>query len=49
MQLQMVIFDFKEEGTGNELVAIATVKGVPSGISLSVQQSCKISIALLHY
>ena len=28
----MVIFDFKEEGTGTEHVAIATSKCVPSGI-----------------
>ena len=29
VQLQMVIFDFKEEGTGTEHVAIATSKCVP--------------------
>ena len=49
MQLQMVIFDFKEEGTGTEHVAIATLKCVPSGIFLRVQHPCQISIALLHY
>ena len=32
VQLQMVIFDFKEEGTGTEHVTIATSKCVPSGI-----------------
>ena len=36
MQLQMVIFDFKEEGTGTEHVNIATLKCVPSGIFLRV-------------
>ena len=49
VQLQMVIFDFKEEGTGTEHVAIATSKCVPSGISLGVQHPCQVSIALLHY
>ena len=49
VQLQMVIFDFKEEGTGTEHVAIATSKCVPSGISLRVQHPCQVSIALLHY
>ena len=49
MQLQIVIFDFKEEGTGTEHVAIATLKCVPSGIFLRVQHPCQISIALLHY
>ena len=37
MQLQMVIFDFKEEGTGIEHVAIATLKCLPTGIFLRVQ------------
>ena len=49
MQLQMVIFDFKEEGTGTEHVAIATLKCVSSGIFLRVQHPCQVSIALLHY
>ena len=49
MQLQIVIFDFKEEGTGTEHVAIATLKCVPSGIFLRVQHPCQISMALLHY
>ena len=40
MQLQMVIFDFKEEWTGTEHVTIATIKCVPSGIFLRVQHSC---------
>ena len=30
MQLQIVVYDFKEEGTGTEHVAIATSKCVPS-------------------
>ena len=49
VQLQMAIFDFKEEGTGTEHVAIATAKCVPSGIFLRVQHPCQVSIALLHY
>ena len=49
VQLQMVIFDLKEEGTGTKHFAIATSKCVPSGIFLSVQHPCQISIALLHY
>ena len=32
VQLQMVIFDFKEEATGTKHVSIATSKCVPSGI-----------------
>ena len=32
----VVIFDFKEEGTGTEDVAIATLKCVPSGMFLRV-------------
>ena len=48
-QLQMVIFDFKEEGTGTYHVAIAASKSVPSGIFLRVQQPCEVSMALLHY
>ena len=32
VQLQLVIFNFEEEGTGTEHVAIATSKCVPSGI-----------------
>ena len=35
VQLQMVIFDFKEEGNGTECVARATSKCVPSGIIIS--------------
>ena len=49
VQLQMVIFDFKEEGTGTEHVAIATSKCVLPGIFLRVQHPCQVSIALLHY
>ena len=49
VQLQMAIFDFKEEGTGTEHVAAATSKCVPSGIFLRVQHPCQVSIALLHY
>ena len=49
MQLQMVIFDFKEGGTGTEHVTIATLKCVPSGTFLRVQHTCQLSIALLHY
>ena len=45
----MVIFDFKEEETGTEHVAIATSKCVASGIFRRVQQPCQVSIALLHY
>ena len=44
VQLQMVIFDFKEEGTGTEHVAIATSKCVPSGIFCRVQHSCQVSM-----
>ena len=39
VQVQMVIFHFKEEGTGTEHVAIATSKCVPSDIFLRVQTS----------
>ena len=39
VQLQMVIFHFKEEGAGTEHVAIATSKCVPSDILLRVQTS----------
>ena len=49
MQLQMVVYDFKEEGTGTEHVAIATSKCVPSGIIRRVQHPCQVSMALLHY
>ena len=49
VQLQMVIFDLKEEGTGTDHVAKATSKSVPSGIFRRVQQPCEVSIALLHY
>ena len=49
VQLQMVIFDFKEEGTGTDHVAIAASKSVPSGIFRRVQQPCEVSMALLHY
>ena len=49
VKLQMVIFDFKEEGTGTEHVAIAISKCVPSRIFLRVQHPCQVSIALLHY
>ena len=46
MQLQMVKFDFKEEGIGTEHVAIAmyTIWYI-----LRVQHPCQVSIALLHY
>ena len=37
----MVIFDFKEEGTGTDHVSIATSKCVPSGIFLRVQHPCQ--------
>ena len=49
VQLQMVIFDFEEEATGTEHVAIATSKCEPSGIFCRVQYPCQVSIALLHY
>ena len=49
VQLQMVIFDFKEVGTGTKHVAIATSKCIPSRIFLTVQHPCQVSIALLHY
>ena len=49
LQLQMVIFDFKEERTGTKHVAMATSKCVPSGIFLRVQHPSQISLALLHY
>ena len=45
VQLQMVIFYFKEEGTGTKYVAIATSKCVPSSIFLKVQHSYQVSIA----
>ena len=48
-QLQMVMFDFIEKGTGTERVAIATSKCVPSDIFLRVHHPCKVSITLLHY
>ena len=41
VQLQMVIFDFKEERTGTaDHVTIATSKCVPSGIFFRVQHPC---------
>ena len=49
LQLQMVIFDFEEEGTGTEHVAIATSKCESFGIFCRVQHPCQGSIALLHY
>ena len=49
VQLQTVIFNFKEEGTGTEHVAMATSKCVSSGIFPRVQYPCPVSIALLHY
>ena len=49
VQLQMVPFDFKEEGTGTEHVAIATSKCIPSDIFLRVQYPCEVWIVLLHY
>ena len=49
MQLQMLIFDFKEEGTGAEHVTTATSKGVVPGIFRTVQHPCQASIALHHY
>ena len=49
VQLQMTIFDFTEERTGTEHIAIATSKCVPSGIFLRVQHPCQVSRALLHY
>ena len=49
VQLQMVIFDFKEEETGTDHVAVATSECVPSGIFLRVQHPCLVSIALLHF
>ena len=45
----MVIFDFKEEETETEHVAMAISKCVPSGIFRRVQHPCQVSIALLHY
>ena len=41
----MVIFDFSEEGTGNEHVAIETSNYEPSGIFRRVQHPCQVSIA----
>ena len=49
VRLQMVIFDFEEEGTETEHVAIATSRCEPSGICCRVQHLCQVSIALLHY
>ena len=51
VQLQMVLFDFKEKGTGTEHVAMETSKCLPSGIFLTcrVQHPCQVWIALLHY
>ena len=49
VQLQMVIFDFKEEGTGTDHIAKATSQSVPCGIFCRVQQPCEVSTALLHY
>ena len=49
MQLQMVIFDFEEKGTGTEHVAIATSKYKPSGIFCKVEHPCQVSKVLLHY
>ena len=49
VQLPMIIFDFKEEETGTEHVAIATSKCVPCGIFRSLQHPCQVSITLLHY
>ena len=40
VQLQLVIFNFEEEGTGTEHVAIATSKCVPTSIFLRVQHPC---------
>ena len=48
VQLEMVIFDFKEDGTGTKHVVIATSKCVPSGIFHRVQHPCQVSIALLY-
>ena len=45
MQLQMVMFDLKGEGTGTKHVEIA--KCVPSGIFRRVKHPCQVSIALL--
>ena len=47
VQLQMVIFYFKEEGTGTEHVAKATSKCIPFGTFLRVQHSSQVSIG--HY
>ena len=49
VQLQMVIFYFKKEGTGIEHVVIATSKWPPSGIFRRVQHPYQVSRALLHY
>ena len=49
MQLQMVIFNFKEEGTATKHVTIATIKCVPSGIFCRVQHPSQVAIALIHY
>ena len=49
VQLEMVIFDFKEDGTGTKHVVIATSKCVPSGIFHRVQHPCQVSIALLDF
>ena len=47
--IKCLTFDFKEEETGTEHVAIATSKCVSSGIFLRVQHPCLVSIALLHF
>ena len=49
VQLGMVIFDFKDDGTGTKHVVIATSKCVASGIFHRVQHPCQVSTALLHY
>ena len=49
VQLQIVIFDFKEEGTGTEQVATATSECVPSGIFHRVEHPCQVSMALLYF
>ena len=47
--LKSLLFDFKEERTGTEHVAIATSNCVPSGIFRRVQHPCQVSIELLHF
>ena len=44
----MVIFNFLEEGTGAEHVAVATSKCKQCGIYRKVQHPCQVSIAFIY-